>query len=112
MAERTGRCTAFGGTGLNRAECAEQNVGERPVHGSAHDHGKNEARRAIQSAGDDQQFVIERESHGAGGEAGIRVQQRNHGGHVRAADGHNQQHAECKREQRKRWETATCSRER
>ncbi len=41
-----------------------------------------------------EQVVIEGETHGAGGKAGVGIQNRDHGGHVGAADGDDEQHAE------------------
>ena len=55
-------------------------------------------RGAIERAGDDQQLVVQREAHGAGRKAGVGVQQRDHRGHVGAADGDDQQHAEHQRQ--------------
>ena len=46
----------------------------------------------------DQQLVVQREPHGAGRKAGVGVQQRDHRGHVGAADGDDQQHAEQQRQ--------------
>src|SRR5713101_1891514 len=86
-----------GGGGLNLPEAAEQHVGERAVHGFGHDHRQNETRRAVERAGDDQQLAAEHKAHGRGGKSGVRVQQRNHRGHVRAADGNDQHHAEDQR---------------
>ena len=76
--------------GLQLAEGAEQNVGKGAVHGLAHDNRKNQARGTVESAGDDQQLVIEREAHGAGRQAGVRIQQGDDCGHVCAADGEDQ----------------------
>ena len=65
---------------------AEQHVAERAVHRPAHDERQEEARRAVQSAGDDQDVVAEHEPHGRPGQPGVGVQQRDHRRHVRPAD--------------------------
>ncbi len=85
------------GGGLNLSEAAEQHVGERAIHGLGHDDGQNETGRAVERAGDDQQLAVQHEAHGCRGKPGIGVQQRNHRGHVRAADGNDQHHAEDER---------------
>ena len=82
------------GGGLHLAKGSKKHVGERAVHGLRHDHGENEPGRAIQRAGDDQEFRVQDESHGRGGESGIGIQQRDHRGHVGAANGHNHHHSE------------------
>ncbi len=84
----------FGRCGLQLTEGAEQHIGEGAVHGLAHDDGKDQARGAIQSAGDHQQLIIQCETHGAGRKPGVGVQERNDRGHIGAADGDDQQHAE------------------
>ena len=94
LAERYGRASEEASGGLQLAERAEQNVGERAVHGAAHDDRENKARRAIQGAGDDQQLVVEHESHGAGRQTCVGIEQRDDRGHVGAADGNDQQYAE------------------
>ena len=48
------------------SEGSEQHVGERPVHRLRHDDREDEARRTVECAGDDQQFVVENEPHGGG----------------------------------------------
>ena len=88
---------AAGGCGLHLAEGAEQHVGERTVHRLRHDDREDEAGGSVERAGDDQKFVVENESHGRGGESGVAVEQRDDGGHVRAADGNDQQDAEDQR---------------
>ena len=79
---------------LHLSERAEQHVGERAVHGLAHDDREDEAGGAVERAGDDQQLAVEDEAHGRGGKSGVGIQQRDHRGHVRAADGDDQHHAE------------------
>ena len=88
---------AGGGCGLHLAEGAEQDVGERPVHRLGHDDREDESGRAVERAGDDQELVVEHESHGGGGKSGVGVQQRDHRWHVRAADGDDHEHAEDQR---------------
>src|SRR5216684_814840 len=85
------------GGGLNLSEAAEQHVGERAIHGFGHDDGENEAARAVERTGDNQQLAVQHEAHGRGGKTGVGVQQRNHRGHVRAADGNDQHDAENQR---------------
>ena len=55
-------------------------------------------RRAVQRAGNDQQLAVEHESHGRRRKSGIGIQQRDHGRHVSAADGHDQHDAENQRD--------------
>ena len=83
--------------GLHLAEGSEQHVGERAIHGLAHDHGENEAGRSIERAGHDQHFAIQNKSQQGGGKAGVGVQQRDDRRHVSAADGSDQQHAKNQR---------------
>ncbi len=85
---------------LRLPERAKQNVGEGAVHGIAHDHRKDKARRGVERAGDDQQAIAQRETHGRAGCSGVGIQQRNDGGHVASADGHDQQHSEQERQTR------------
>ena len=87
---------------LYLAERAEQHIGERSVHCPAHDHGQDETRRSVERARDDQQLVLEHESHGDRREPRVGVQQRDDGGHVGAADGNDQQHAKGQRERHER----------
>ncbi len=82
------------GCGLHLAEGTEQDVGERTVHRLRHNDRKNESRRTVQRAGDDQELVLKHESHGRSGQPGIGVQQRDHGRHVSAADRDHHEHAE------------------
>ena len=56
--------------------------------------GEDEAARAVEGAGGDQELVVEHEAHRHGGEAGVGVEDRDHGRHVGAADRDDQQHAE------------------
>ena len=86
------------GLRLHLPERAEQHVGERPVHGLAHDDRKDQPRRAVEGAGHDQQVIVQREPHGAGRKAGVGIQDGDHGGHIGAADGDDQQHAEQQRQ--------------
>jgi len=92
------------GGGLLLAECSEQNVRERTVHGFGHVHGKNETGGAIQSASNDEQLVVQHKSHRRRGESRVGIQERNHRGHVRATDGNNHHDAEQERDSDNRWE--------
>src|SRR5271163_4991822 len=54
-----------GGAGdLFLAEGAEEDVGEGAIHRFGHIYGEDEAGGAVEGAGDDEQFVIEDETHG------------------------------------------------
>ena len=91
------RCVPLFGAGcggLHLAERAEHDVGERAIHGLAHDHREDEAGRAVERAGDDQHLAIEHEAEQRGREAGVGVQERDDRRHVRAADGRDQQDSE------------------
>ena len=76
-----------------RAKAARDHADEAAVHGLAHDVGQNRARRADQCARDNHRRVVQRETHGGGGPTGIAVQHRHHDGHIRAADGNDEQEA-------------------
>jgi hypothetical protein len=76
------------------AEAAEHHVEDRAVHRAAHDDGEDGAARADERAGDDEQVVAEHEARGGRRPARVAVEQRHHHGHVRAADGHDEVHAE------------------
>ena len=80
--------------GLDLPESPEQHVGERTIHRLAHDDREDQAGRTVQRPGGDQQFVVEHEAHRHGRQAGVGVQQRDHGRHVGPADRDNQHHAE------------------
>ncbi len=84
--------------GLNLPEAAEQHVGERAVHGLAHDDREDQARGTVEGPGGDQQLVVQDEAHRHGRQAGVGVQQGDHGRHVGPADGDNQHHAERQRQ--------------
>src|SRR5271170_7813882 len=79
------------------AEGAEEHVGEGAIHRFGHIYGEDEAGGAIEGAGDDEQFAIEDETHGCGGESGIGIQQRDDGGHIGAPDGNDHEYAEDQR---------------
>ncbi len=81
-----------------RPEGAEEHVGQRPVHGPAHDVREDQPRGAHQRAGDDQHVVAQHEARGRRRQPGVRVQQRHHHGHVRPADGHDEQDPEQERQ--------------
>ena len=82
------------------AEAAEQHVGQRAVHGLAHDVGQDEPAGADQGAGHDQHVVEDDEAGRAGGQTGVAVEQGDDHRHVGAADGNHRQHAEDQRQRR------------
>src|ERR1700723_2246508 len=86
----------FGGGArdLFLAERAEEHVGEGAIHRFGHVYGEDEAGGGVERAGDDEQFAIENETHGCGGKSRVGIQQRDHGGHIGAANGDDHQHAE------------------
>src|ERR1700677_3392119 len=90
----------FGGGArdLFLAERAEEHVGEGAIHRFGHVYGEDEAGGAVERAGDDEQFAIENETHGRGGEAGVGIQQGNYGGHIGATDGNDHEDAEDQRD--------------
>ncbi len=92
------RCAATA-AGLELAERAEDDVGERAIHRSCHQHTEEDARRTDQGAGDDQRLVVEREAGQHAADTRCRVQQRDHDGHVSAADREHQRHADHERKQ-------------
>ena len=93
-----GRCFfRAGGGSLDLAEAAEEDVGEGAVHRLRHDDREDEAGRAVERAGDDEQLAVEDKAHRRGGESGVGIQQRDDGGHVGAADGDDEHHAEDER---------------
>ena len=81
------------------AEAGQQNVGKRTVHRLAHDLGKDDAAGSDQAAGHDQDGILNDEPGGAGGEAGVTIEQGDHHRHIRAADGDDREHAEHQRKQ-------------
>ncbi len=83
---------------LHLPERAEHHVRKRPVHRLAHDHRENESRRAIERARHDQHFAVQHKAQQCGGKPGVRIQQRDHRRHIRAADRSDQQHAEDQRD--------------
>src|SRR5439155_12042574 len=86
--------------GRRGAERAEEHVPERTVHGFRHEPREDRSGSANERAGDDEQLVAQREPGHRHGETGVRVQERDHDGHIRAADRHDERDAEDKREQR------------
>ena len=92
--------------GLHLPEGAEQHVGKAAVHRLAHDDREDQTRCAVESAGDDQQFVVQHETHQAGRQTGIAVEQGDDGGHIRPADREDQQHAEDQRQNQQHREKA------
>ena len=86
-----------GCTGRHLPEGAEEDVRDRAVHRPPHLQRQQRSRRADEHAGDDQDVVLELEAGRSDGEAGERVEQRDHDGHVGAADREHEQHAEEQR---------------
>ena len=82
---------------LHRAEGAEEDVADRAVHRPAHQQRQQRARRADERAADDEHVVVQHEAGRRGGEAGERVQQRDHDRHVGAADREDEEDAEDER---------------
>ena len=78
----------------HRPEGAEEDVRERAVHRSAHQDREQRAGGADERPADDERVVVEREAGRGGGEAGERVQERDHDRHVRAADRQDEHDAE------------------
>ena len=56
-----------GSCDLHLTEGAEEDVGEGTVHRFRHDDGEDESGGTVECAGDDQEFVLQNESHGCGG---------------------------------------------
>ena len=83
--------------GLHLAERSEHHVGEGAIHGLAHDHRENETGRSVERASHDQHLTVQNKSQQRRGKAGVGIQQRDDGWHVRAADGSDQQHSENQR---------------
>ena len=88
-------CARSGGSEL--AERTEEHVRDRPVHRPAHHDREEGSRRADEHAAHDQDVVLERESGGRRREPGECVQQRNHDGHVCAADREDEEDPEERR---------------
>lgn len=65
-----------------RAEAGEEHVGERPVHGFAHDDGEYHAARADKQPATMSTLLENHEARGRSGHAGKRIQQRYDNGHV------------------------------
>ena len=72
----------------------EDHAHEAAVHGLAHDEGEDGAGAAHQAAGNDQHAVVEAEADAGRGPARIAVEHGHHDGHVGAADGDDQRHAQ------------------
>ena len=87
---------------LHLAERAEEDVGDRAVHRLRHQQREQRARGADEHPGDDEHRRVEHEAGRRRGEAGERVQERDHDRHVRAADREHEHHAEDQREKDER----------
>ena len=79
--------TAASGGG---AKPAQDDVGQGPVHGHAHDVAEDGTGATDQGADDGHQVVVQHEALGAQGPSGVGVEDRDDHGHVGAADGHGQ----------------------
>ena len=75
-------------------ERAEEDVRDRAVHRAAHHQRQQRARGADEHAAHDQDVVLELEAGRSRGEAGERVQQRDHDRHVGPADRQHEQDSE------------------
>ena len=82
---------------LHRAERPEEDVADRAVHRPAHHQRQQRARGADERAGDDEHVVVEEKAGGRGGNPRESVQQRDHHGHVGAADRQHEENAESER---------------
>ena len=80
--------------GRDLAERAEEDVRDRAVHRAAHLHRQQRSGRADEHPAHDQDVRVQHEAGRGRGEAGERVQQRDHDRHVRAADRQDEQDAE------------------
>ena len=89
---------AGAGAGLHLAEGAEQDVRDRAVHRLRHHQREERARGADEHPGDDQHGRVEHEARRRGCKPGEGVQQRDHDGHVGAADRQHEHDAEEQRE--------------
>ena len=83
---------------LDLAEGPEQDVRDRAAHGVAHELGQERTGGSNQGAGHDQREVVQDEPAGRHRQAGAGVEQRDHDGHVRAADREDERDAEHERE--------------
>ena len=57
----------------HRTERTEDNVGDRTVHGLAHDDAQNDTVGTNQRADDDQQCVVDDKTRGTGDDTGVAV---------------------------------------
>ncbi len=86
------------GLGDDRAEAAEEDVGDGTVHCLAHQDGEDESGEAIERAGDDEHVVAEDEARCGGRQASVGVQERHDHGHVGRPDGDHQHDAKEERD--------------
>lgn len=75
---------------LSYTVATENDVGQRTVHGFAHDVGKDSAGRADQSTDNGHQIVVQHEAFGAKGPARIAVEHGNDYRHISSSDGGGQ----------------------
>ena len=92
-----GRSGAFAG-----AEAAENHARKRAIHRAAHDIAENGAARPDERAGDDEQIIVEHETGRGGRPARVAIEHRDDDRHIRAADGHDQMHADDAGDERHR----------
>ena len=59
------------GSGNLRAESSKEDVGDRPVHGTAHEDGEDETGESVERASDDQNVVTKYESSRRRGQTGV-----------------------------------------
>lgn len=83
-----------------RAEAAEDDRGEGPVHRLAHDPGQVGARGAHEGPGDDEQRVAQHEAGGRRRPPGVRVEHGDDDGHVASADRGDEVEPERERDDR------------
>ena len=95
---------------LDLPERAEEHVRDRAVHRLGHQQRQQRAGGADEHAGHDQDGVDEHEAGGRGGEAGERVEQRDHDRHVGAADRQHEQDAEERAQPRRAARSPTARR--
>ena len=95
---RADRATVVGArlahTRLHLAERAEEDVRDRAVHRLAHQQREQRSRGADEHPATISTVCREHEAGGGGGEPGERVQERDHDGHVGAADRQDEHDAE------------------
>ena len=92
------------GLRLHLSEGPEKHVRKGAVHGTAHNNRQDQTGGPVEGSGRDQELVIQNEPHRHGGQARIRIQERDHCGHVRSADRDHKQDPEGQRQNDDYWE--------